>query len=113
MSLLVKAKKIKLEDAEMYCKLDMKSIETYKNISGESFMKGIQRISEMDEGVILNLIASTVRHTIDGDPVGKEFLEQFNPIALIMEMIDPLMELVEDAMPKSKPGDVKKKIVKK
>ena len=62
MSLLVKVKKVNLEGEEMYCVVDMKTIETYKTITGESFLKGIQRIAEMDEVVLLALLASSLRY---------------------------------------------------
>ena len=109
MSLLVKVKKVNLEGEEMYCVVDMKTIETYKAITGESFLKGIQRIAEMDEVVLLALLASSLRYEVHDDPVGKEFLNKFNPIALLAEMMETITELVEDALPKVKPGDVKKK----
>lgn len=109
MSLMVKFRKINLEGEDMYCVIDMRTIATYKRITGESFLKGIQKIAEMDEEVILNLLASSLRYDVDGEPVGVEFLNKYNPIALLTNTIDMLVELIEDALPKTTPGEVKKK----
>lgn len=114
MSLLVKVRKVNLEGEELFCIVDMKTIATYKKITGgESFLKGIERISEMDEEVILNLLASSLRHEPGADPVGIEFLNKYNPIALLSNTMEMIVELIEDALPKAKPGEVKKKKVTK
>lgn len=111
MSLLVKVKKINIEEDEMFCVVDMKTIATYKKITGESFLKGIERISNMDEEVILNLLASSLRYEVNGDPVGLEYLNKFNPLALLTHTMDVIVELVEESLPKSNAADVKKKKV--
>lgn len=110
MSLLVKVKKVKLEDQDMICVVDMKTIATFKRITGESFLKSISKLhQDLDEEILLSLLASTLRFEIGEDPVGMEFLNAYNPLALVTEYMDLIVELVEDALPKGKPGDIKKK----
>ena len=43
MSLMVKFRKINLEGEDMYCVIDMRTIATYKRITGESFLKEFRR----------------------------------------------------------------------
>ena len=110
MSLLVKVKKVTIEDQDMVCVVDMKTIATFKKITGESFLKSISKLhQDMDEEILLSLLASTLRFEIEDDPVGMEFLNKYNPLALLTEHMELIVELVEDALPKAKPGEVKKK----
>lgn len=110
MSLLVKVKKVKIEDQDMVCVVDMKAIATFKRITGESFLKSIYKIhQDMDEEVLLALLGSTLRFDVDEEPVGMEFLNKYNPLALLTEHMGLIVELVEDALPKGTPGEVKKK----
>ena len=63
----------------------------------------------MDEEVLLALLGSTLRFDVDEEPVGMEFLNKYNPLALLTEHMGLIVELVEDALPKGTPGEVKKK----
>lgn len=109
MSLLLKVKKVKLDDIELYCVIDMKTIATFKQLTGESFLKAIQRIGDMDDMVMINLLASSLRETPDGDPVGLDYLSKYNPLALITELMEDVAELIQDSMPKEGPGVTSKK----
>lgn len=106
MSLLVKAKPITIEDEKLYCVIDIKSIATYKDLTGESFLKAVQRVADLDDIVLINLLASCLRRTPDGEPVGMEYVARFNPLALITDTMDDIVELLESSLPKQNPGDV-------
>lgn len=106
MSLLIKVKKVTIENEELYCVVDMKTISTYKSLTGESFLKAVQKMADMDDEVMLMLLASSLRKTPDGDPVGLEYINKFNPIAFLFELMDTLTEVIEESLPKTTPGEV-------
>ena len=106
MSLRVKVEKVNFDNKEMYMVCDMKATNEFKELTGKSILQGISDMQggKIDEGTIFYLIASCLRETPTGEPIGKD-LEVYNPIAVIQELGSILGTVLTGAMPK---GDKKK-----
>lgn len=76
MNLIKTVKEIKIENEEFIMTFDMKSIAVYKELTGESFVKGNGELFKYDDEAILNFIASTLRRKEEPKkPLGAEILE--------------------------------------
>lgn len=99
MDLVKKAKDITIEDEEFIMTFDMKSIAVYKEITGESFVAGTQKLFAFDDEAIINFIASTLRRKSEPDkPLGKEIIEGDILYFLLNHTNDVIM-LVSDSLP--------------
>lgn len=85
---------------------DMKSIALFKEMTGENFLEATAKIGQLDAGIILAFLASSLRKKSQPDePLGDE-IQKFNIIELIYTFHNDVIEIVLDSMPK---GDVKRK----
>ncbi|WP_462427198.1 hypothetical protein [Fusobacterium varium] len=99
MDLVKKTKDITIEDEEFIMTFDMKSIAVYKEITGESFVVGTQKLFNFDDESIINFIASTLRRKSEPDkPLGKEIVEGDILYFLLNHTNDVIM-LVSDSLP--------------
>lgn len=88
--------------------VDFKTIAYYKKEFKSSFLQDIQKIGEMDEMIIIQLLSSMVRKTEESAPVGIKFFKQFNPIAVIEQFTPVLIEVLGVNMPEAKDVTEKK-----
>ncbi|MDU4952976.1 hypothetical protein HF846_13940 [Clostridium cadaveris] len=99
MDLVKKVKEITIENEEFIMTFDMKSIAVYKEITGESFVAGTQKLFDFDDEAIINFIASTLRRKSEPDkPLGKEIIEGDILYFLLNHTNDVIM-LVSDSLP--------------
>ena len=107
MDIIRKVIKIELNGQEMGMVLDFESAITYQELTGESILKGVQRISkEMDIKALCCLMASVLRDKND-NLVGIDFIKKLDMMNGMNFFMDNIMQLMENAMPKD---DDKKKI---
>lgn len=99
---------IKIGEEDYVATVDFKTIAHYKKSFKSSFLQDIQKIGEMDEMIIIQLLSSMIRKTEQSAPVGMKFFEQFNPIAVIEQFTPVLIEVLGVNMPEAKDVTEKK-----
>lgn len=109
MNIIKKTVDLTLNEEEFIACFDMKSIMTYKELSGESFLQGMQKLANLDEEVILNFMASTIRKDEKSKPLGKKLLNEYDVLGLLINYTEPIMKLIADSMPQDKGGNTAKK----
>lgn len=109
MNIVKKTVELELNNEHMVACFDMKSIVAYKELSGESFLQGMQKLGQLDEEVILNFMASTIRKDEKSKPLGKKLLNEYDVLGLLINYTEPIMKLIADSMPQDKGGNTAKK----
>lgn len=99
MDLVKKVKEITIENEEFIMTFDMKSIAVYKEITGEAFVLGTQKLFSYDDEAIINFIASTLRRKSDPNkPLGNEIIEG-NILYFLLNHTEDVIMLVADSLP--------------
>ena len=107
MNLVKKVKEINIENENFIMAFDMKSIATYKELTGTNFNMGAHKLFQYDDEAIINFIASTLRRQEKPDtPLAREVLDGDILYFLINHTMD-VITLVAESLPESK--DNKKK----
>jgi len=102
MELARKVKEININDEEFIMTFDMRSIATYKEITGTSFNRGVHKLFQYDNEEIINFIASTLRRKETPDiPLGREVLEGDVLYFLINHTLD-VITLIVKSLPEDK-----------
>ena len=110
MNIIRKVVKIELNGQEMGMVLDFESAITYQELTGESILKGVQKISsDMDIKALCCLMASVLRDK-DDNLVGVDFVKKLDMMSGMEFFMENVMQLMDNAMPKD---DGKKKMIKK
>lgn len=99
---------IKIGEENYIATIDFKTIAHYKKENKTSFLQDIQKVGEMDEMIIIQLLSSIIRKSEKSAPVGIKFFEQFNPLAVIEIFTPVLMEVLGANMPEATTEDEKK-----
>lgn len=99
---------IKIGEEDYIATVDFKTIAHYKKTFKGSFLQDMQKISDMDEILIIQLLSSMIRKTEQSAPVGMKFFEQLNPIAVIEQFTPVLLEVLGTNMPEAKDESEKK-----
>lgn len=104
MSLRVQVKKVKFDKKDMYLVCDMKSSDVFHSITGQSILKAIgsMKNNNIDERNLFYLIASCLRESPHGEPVGKELCKEYNPLAVVAELGEELTNVLIGSLPKAK-----------
>lgn len=102
MDLVKKVKEITIENEEFVMTFDMKSIATYKELTGTNFNRGVSKLFAYDDEAIINFIACTLRRKeTPTEPLGKEVLEGDVLYFLMNHTLDVII-LVTDSLPDNK-----------
>lgn len=102
MNLIKKKREFKIGDKEYLMTFDMKSIATYKEMTGKSFVTGADKLYKYDDEEIINFIGSTLREKENPNkPIGKEIYNMDILYFLLNHTTDVII-LVADSMPSSK-----------
>ena len=88
--------------------VDIKTVAHYKKENKASFLQDIQKIGDMDEIAIIQLLGSIIRKSDKSVPVGMSFFNQFNPIAVIEQFTPVLVEVLGTNMPEAQDSTEKK-----
>ena len=81
--------------------VDVKTVAHYKKENKSSFLQDIQKVSELDEEIIIKLLGSIVRKSEKSAPVGVKFFEQYNPLAVVEQFTPVLVEVLGLNMPEA------------
>lgn len=92
-------KEIKIDEENYILTFDMKSILTYKEMSGKTFTQGIEDLLLGDDEEVIYFIGSMLRRKeTPNTPISKEVYE-FNLIACLVELKNDVIEIVIDSLP--------------
>lgn len=112
MELVKKIKEINIEGEEFIMTFDMKSIATYKDITGTSFNRGATKLFQFDDEAVIYFIASTLRRKETPDiPLGNEVV-QGDLIYFLLNHTMNVIELVAESLPENKNSKKKEKQMK-
>lgn len=99
MELVKKIKEINIENEEFIMAFDMKSIATYKDLTGRFFSRGVSELFKENDEEIIYFIASTLRRRETPNiPLGKEVLEG-DILFFVMNLKIMAIELVMMSLP--------------
>lgn len=112
MELVKKKREINIENEKFIMTFDMRSIATYKELTGNNFNMSIHKLFQYDDEEIINFIASTLRREETPDmPLGQELLDGDVLYFLLNHTMD-VITLVAESLPEGK-NDKKKESLKK
>lgn len=101
MNLVKKEIDIEIEGDQYVMTFDMRSIATYKEITGASFVMGTNKLFKYDDEEIINFIASTLREKNNPKkPLGKRILEGDILYFLLNHSAD-VIDLIVSSLPDS------------
>lgn len=95
-----------------YMLFDMQSFKTYKAFTGNSFLKDIEKLLDMDDEVVLGVLAATLRNKKGDEPLGESIYEIDELPGIIVALRFQAVTVVSVCMPKSE-ENVKKKVTKR
>ena len=79
--------------------VDVKTVAHYKKENKSSFLQDIQKVSELDEEIIINSLDAKNKDITA--PVGVKFFEQYNPLAVVEQFTPVLVEVLGLNMPEA------------
>ena len=92
-------KEIKIDEENYILTFDMKSILTYKEMSGKTFTQGIGDLLLGDDEEVIYFIGSMLRRKeTPNTPISEEVYE-FNLIACLVELKNDVIKIVIDSLP--------------
>lgn len=99
MDLVKKEKEIQIEDKSYIMAFDMKSIATYKELTGNNFNRGVHRLFSYDDEEIINFIACTLRNKSTPDkPLGAE-VKNGDILYFLLNHTGDVIDLIADSLP--------------
>ncbi len=88
--------------------VDIKTIAHFKKKNKTSFLSAVQSLSELDELATIKLLGSVIRKNEKAEPVGAEFFNDYNPLAVIEVLAPVLVEAMGTNMPEAEGEEEKK-----
>lgn len=94
-----KIKKIKLDGVDYVMAFDMKSIRTFKELTGKSYLQSASEIGRFDDELMLGFMGATIR-TVEApeEPIGEE-VYNMNILYLLTEHCWDIIAFVAESMP--------------
>ena len=109
MNLTRKEHNFEVDNEKYVMYFDMKSMVTYKELSGEAFSIGLGKLFNENAETFIYMIASTVRRVTDtSKPLGAEILEG-NVMYWLLNYRGIIEQIILDALPEAKEDSKKKK----
>ena len=109
MNLTRKEHNFEVDNEKYVMYFDMKSMVTYKELSGEDFSIGLGKLFNENAETFIYMIASTVRRVTDtSKPLGAEILEG-NVMYWLLNYRGIIEQIILDALPEAKEDSKKKK----
>lgn len=106
-NLIKKIIEVEIDEQKYIATFDMRSIESYKEISGGSFILGYSKLIAFDDKATIDFLGATLRlEESPNEPIGVKVYDM-NLIELLVVHSALVVKLVFDSLPKSK--NVKKK----
>lgn len=98
---------VEIDDKKYIATFDMRSIEAYKELSGESFILGYSKLVGFDDKATIDFLGAILRPVDDKEkPIGTK-IYTMNLIELLVLHSGLALQLVFDSLPKAK--KIKKK----
>ena len=113
MSIKTKVKQIDIDGEKFYLTFNISSMHEYKERFGKSALDDLSSLKkELNEEVLFQLFIVCLRDEIGGDVLPKEFFDDINPMAVITEFMEDVIDVTMSSLPKPKPGQKKTKMKK-
>ena len=94
--------KVNIEDKDYIMAFDMKSIETYKELTNSSFTLGYSKLMQLDDTEIINFLGVSLRPVEDEEnPIGKKVYDM-DILNLLINYSGYAIDLVLNSLPKNK-----------
>lgn len=104
-----KIENIKIDNKEYIMAFDMESIEVFKELTGKGVLMSLDKLSELDDEIILYFIASTLRDEETEKVIGNElFNGEYDLFSLVVSLFPVVLDIVNSGFPKSS----KKKVLR-
>lgn len=108
-NIVKKVKEITIGEEKFILTADMRTIAKFKEMTGKSFLESVTRLATMDDEVILNLAACTLRRKETPNVViGQELLDNYNPFTILLHCAEDVAYLISESMPQAKGNSEKK-----
>lgn len=102
MDLVKKVREFNIENEKFIMTFDMRSIAVYKELTGDSFNRGVSKLLGFDDEAIIYFIASTLRREETPDtPLGQEVIEG-DLIYFLINCTMEVINLVAESLPEDK-----------
>lgn len=97
-----KIENIKIDNKEYIMAFDMESIEVFKELTGKGVLASLDKLSELDDEIILYFIASTLRDEKTEKVLGNElFNGEYDLFSLVISLFPVVLDIVNSGFPKS------------
>lgn len=97
-------------DQKFIMAFDMTSVDLFKEIHKDSFIKASASIGEFDDKTLLDFAAATIRRPDSVDtPLGTKLFDIFDPMDILLACSNQIVQLVFQSLPKAEDGKTQKK----
>lgn len=104
MNIVKKIREVEIGDENYIMTFDMRSIATFKEITGKSFLQSSAKLGLLDDEIILGFIAATLRKADDENkPLGKAIYDM-DIMYLLLNLSEIVIELVTSSLPQQTKG---------
>lgn len=108
MNLAKQVRNVELEDETYILTLDVKAINHFKTTSKKQFLQSVPKFLVLDDEVVFYMLGSMLRKDEESEPVGRKFLEQFNPFLIVEKLWPVAHDVITGNLPQAK-GESEKK----
>lgn len=108
MNLAKQVRTVELDGDEYILTLDVKAINHFKVTSKKQFLQSVPKFLVLDDEVVFYMLGSMLRKDEKSEPVGRKFLEQFNPFLIVEKLWPVAHDVITGNLPKAN-GDSEKK----
>lgn len=108
-NVIKKVKEITIGEEEFILTADMRTIAKFKELTGKSFLESVNRLATMDDEIIIQLVACTLRRKDTPNQVmGQELLDNYNPFTILLNCGEDVAHIISESIPKAKGNSEKK-----
>lgn len=105
--------RVEIDGAQYICTLDFVAVNHFQCVSKKGFLKVFEEIkSDYEKGFLpiglIDVLGSMIRKEGSINPVGRKFMDQFNPFEVLATFQPIIMDLLSENLPEAK-GDSEKK----
>lgn len=106
LNLVKKSVELTIDEENFIMTFDMRSIVTFKELTGKNFVASTSKLGEFDDELLLGFMGATIRREENPlTPIGKEIYEM-DILRLLVDQSWNVINLIVGSMPQ---GDLKSK----
>lgn len=98
-----KIENIEIEGKKYIMAFDMASVDLFQELSGKGVLQSVIALNKLEDKVVLDFIASTLRPTDDVDnPLGEKLYNgEFDLFRVMIMLVPILIKVVNEGFPKA------------